>query len=296
MILVALFISVLLLTYLTARYMSSVGWVGCDLHKPYTVYIPESCGAAFLLPYMLFLLYLQEVYFFLTLVIITLIGVYDDFKGISQGLKVFLCFLAGIPLIFSVESTVINFLFFNVDFSYLYYILVPIGITAAANATNILAGFNGEAVGSGAIAAAALGLALHLGGQDPEIVAAFVAVLLAFLVFNGYPSRVFPGDAGTLAIGSVIAGIGILTKMEVVAAVCLSPQILEFFLKLRVGFSGKSYGPTKIEKGVLVPPPYLSIANLLTAHLRLNEKKLIVLIWCISIIFGGLAVILSFFY
>ncbi|MEA1993658.1 MAG: hypothetical protein U9N35_04605 [Euryarchaeota archaeon] len=296
MILATVFISVLVLTYLTARYMRSIGRVGRDLHKPYTVHIPESCGIAFIIPYMIFLLYLQEFYFFLTLGFITLIGIYDDFKGIPQLLKVFLCFLAGMPLIFSVESTVISFLFFSIDFSYLYYLLVPIGITAAANSTNILAGFNGEAIGSGIIAGTALALSLSVIGKDPEMAVPFIAVLLAFLVFNGYPSRVFPGDAGTLAIGGVIAGIGILTKMEFIAAVCLFPQILEFFLKLRIGFSGKSYGPTKIENGVLVPPPYLSIANFLTSHLRLNEKRLILLIWSISAIFGCAAVFLSFFY
>jgi UDP-N-acetylglucosamine--dolichyl-phosphate N-acetylglucosaminephosphotransferase len=276
--------------------MKSIGRIGKDLHKPYDVYLPESCGIAFIIPYMVFLLYVREFYFFITLGLIGLTGLYDDFKGISHRNKVILCFLAGIPLIFSVENRGINFILFEIDFSYLYYILIPIGITAAANSTNILAGFNGEAIGSGIIASSALMISIIVIGKDYSIILPFIASLIAFLFFNKYPSKVFPGDAGTLGIGCVIAGIGILYKMEFIAAVCLFPQILEFLLKLKVRFSGKSYGPTKIESGVLVPPKYISVANFLTSHFRLDEKKLVLFIWAISAIFGGIAVCLSFFY
>jgi UDP-N-acetylglucosamine--dolichyl-phosphate N-acetylglucosaminephosphotransferase len=276
--------------------MKSIGRIGKDLHKPYDVYLPESCGIAFIIPYMVFLLYVREFYFFITLGLIGLTGLYDDFKGISHRNKVILCFLAGIPLIFSVENRGINFILFEIDFSYLYYILIPIGITAAANSTNILAGFNGEAIGSGIIASSALAISIIVIGKDYSIIIPFIASLIAFLFFNKYPSKVFPGDAGTLGIGCVIAGIGILYKMEFIAAVCLFPQILEFLLKLKVRFSGKSYGPTKIESGVLVPPKYISVANFLTSHFRLDEKKLVLFIWAISAIFGGIAVCLSFFY
>ncbi len=296
MIAIIIFISTLILTYLTAKYMKSIGRIGKDLHKPYDVYLPESCGIAFIIPYMVFLLYVREFYFFITLGLIGLTGLYDDFKGISHRNKVILCFLAGIPLIFSVENRGINFILFEIDFSYLYYILIPIGITAAANSTNILAGFNGEAIGSGIIASSALAISIIVIGKDYSIIIPFIASLIAFLFFNKYPSKVFPGDAGTLGIGCVIAGIGILYKMEFIAAVCLFPQILEFLLKLKVRFSGKSYGPTKIESGVLVPPKYISVANFLTSHFRLDEKKLVLFIWAISAIFGGIAVCLSFFY
>ena len=296
MIAIIIFISTLILTYLTAKYMKSIGRIGKDLHKPYDVYLPESCGIAFIIPYMVFLLYVREFYFFITLGLIGLTGLYDDFKGISHRNKVILCFLAGIPLIFSVENRGINFILFEIAFSYLYYILIPIGITAAANSTNILAGFNGEAIGSGIIASSALTISIIVIGKDYSIIIPFIASLIAFLFFNKYPSKVFPGDAGTLGIGCVIAGIGILYKMEFIAAVCLFPQILEFLLKLKVRFSGKSYGPTKIESGVLVPPKYISVANFLTSHFRLDEKKLVLFIWAISAIFGGIAVCLSFFY
>lgn len=296
MIAIIVFISTLILTYLIGKYMRSIGRVGKDLHKPYDVYLPESCGIAFIIPYMVFLLYVHEFYFFITLGLICLTGLYDDFRGISHRNKVILCFLAGIPLIFSVENRGINFIVSEINFSYLYYILIPIGITAAANSTNILAGFNGEAVGSGIIASSALAISIIVIGEDYSIILPFIASLIAFLLFNKYPSKVFPGDAGTLGIGCVIAGIGILYKMEFIAAVCLFPQILEFLLKLKVRFSGKSYGPTKIENGVLVPPKYLSVANFLTSHFHLDEKKLVLYIWTISATFGSIAVCLSFFY
>jgi UDP-N-acetylglucosamine--dolichyl-phosphate N-acetylglucosaminephosphotransferase len=291
-----LLVVTLVFTYLISQYMETLGRMGKDLHKPYEVALPESCGIGFVLPYLAFLLWVQEFFFSLTLGLISLIGLCDDFRGLSQTKKVLFSFLAGIPLIFSVESTTLNVVFFSTDLSYLYYLLVPLGIAAAANATNILAGFNGEAVGSGIIASTALAISLAVSGSDPVLILPFIAALAGFFVFNIYPSRVFPGDVGTLTIGAVIAGIGILGKVEIIAALCIVPQILEFFLKLRIRFSGKTYGPTKIENGILVPPPYLSVANLLTSHFRLTEKKLVLLIWIISAIFGVFAVFLSLFY
>lgn len=290
------FLSALVLTSLTARYMRSIGRLGKDLHKPYEVYLPESCGIGFIIPYMVFLFYIHEFYFLATVVFISLIGIYDDFRGISHKQKVILCFLAGIPLIFSVQDTTIDFISFKLNLSYAYYLIVPLGITAASNATNILAGFNGEAVGSGIIASTALSVSMAVIGKDYSILLPFIASMMGFLILNMYPSKVFPGDVGTLTMGSIIAGVAVLYKMEFIAAVCLFPQILEFFLKLRVRFSGKSYGHTRIENGVLVPPPYLSLANFFTSHFRLNEKKLVLLIWTFSAVCGAFAVLLSFFY
>jgi phospho-N-acetylmuramoyl-pentapeptide-transferase len=38
--------------------------------------------------------------------------------------------------------------------------------------------------------------------------------LLSFLVYNQYPARIFMGDSGSMALGGLIAGIGLMTHQD----------------------------------------------------------------------------------
>jgi UDP-N-acetylglucosamine--dolichyl-phosphate N-acetylglucosaminephosphotransferase len=112
---------------------------------------------------------------------------------------------------------------------------VPLGLTGAANAVNMLAGFNGVEVGTGMIAVAALAtIAYRLGevGVFLMLIAAFGA-LLATLYYNRYPSKVFIGNVGTLSIGAVIAAAVIVGNFELAGVIVIIPHILEFLIKAK---------------------------------------------------------------
>ena len=59
--------------------------------------------------------------------------------------------------------------------------------------------------------------------------AAVVGCTLGFLLFNGYPARVFMGDTGSLALGGAFCSVAIMLKMPlilvVVAGVCVIEAI-----------------------------------------------------------------------
>jgi UDP-GlcNAc:undecaprenyl-phosphate GlcNAc-1-phosphate transferase len=89
-------------------------------------------------------------------------------------------------------------------------------VLTAINAFNMFDGSDGVAAGQAVVACAFLGLAAHISGsaQHVAVLAAFAGGLLGFLVFN-WPSkrrqhvRVFMGDAGSTAVGFILAWMSI---------------------------------------------------------------------------------------
>jgi len=92
----------------------------------------------------------------------------------------------------------------------LLFVIAWVGVVGAANAVNLTDGMDGLAGGLSVIALLALVLLLP-GAQAGEAATAVTlsGALLAFLVFNRYPARVFMGDTGALGIGYALAAMAI---------------------------------------------------------------------------------------
>ncbi len=92
----------------------------------------------------------------------------------------------------------------------LLFLLAWVGVVGAANAVNLTDGMDGLAGGLSVIAV--LGLALliprALAGER-AVAMTLVGALVAFLVFNRYPARVFMGDTGALGIGYALAAMAV---------------------------------------------------------------------------------------
>jgi len=133
------------------------------------------------------------------------------------------------------------------------FILVPLGIVGASNGFNIIAGYNGLEAGMGIIILSALGIMSYSMGNLWVAVIAFcmVAALLAFLLFNRYPARVFPGDTLTYSVGALIAIIVIIGNIEKFGLMLFSLFIIEGFLKARGKFQKESFAKV-LKDGSLV--------------------------------------------
>ncbi|MGH7860709.1 MAG: phospho-N-acetylmuramoyl-pentapeptide-transferase [Candidatus Dormibacteraceae bacterium] len=89
----------------------------------------------------------------------------------------------------------------------------PLGVVAvvgAANAVNLTDGVDGLAGLSGLLAV--LGTTLLLGGAvagEKAVAMTLAGALIAFLVWNRHPARVFMGDAGSLGLGAALAALAI---------------------------------------------------------------------------------------
>ena len=93
---------------------------------------------------------------------------------------------------------------------WLLFPLAVVAIVASANAVNITDGIDGLAGGLAVIELAALVLLMPGAPAGEKAVAlTLCGSLVAFLVFNRHPARIFMGDTGSLAIGFALAAMAI---------------------------------------------------------------------------------------
>jgi UDP-N-acetylglucosamine--dolichyl-phosphate N-acetylglucosaminephosphotransferase len=233
------------------------------------------------------------------ILMIELVGFVDDIVGIRQHIKLLLPLAAALPLIAlkvtAMETLAIPFIGALPIPSLVYLlILVPIGITAATNLTNTFAGFNGMEAGMGAvIAAVLLALGWHMGIPIVMMLsAALFGSLLAFLIFNRYPSKIFPDDVGTLLIGCMIGVTVILGRIEVAGVIMLLPHIIDFvFFKVPNRLPQEVAQPwtSVLREGNKLYPPKKSVTFAQWLMVRFNgltEKNLTLLLVEMEIVLG----------
>ncbi len=185
-----------------------------------------------------------------------------------------------------------------VSFGLVYsLIFVPVGVTGASNATNMLAGLNGLEAGLGAIISATMmAIALSQGKIEAAIVSiAMLGALVAFLRFNWFPAKVFGGDSLTLMIGASIATAAILGDMEKIGVLLMAIYFVELVLKIRFNMQREGFGiPTK--SGVLKAPNYTSsVTHVIMRMGRFTEKQVVARILLLQVAVSLLVFSLSYF-
>lgn len=100
------------------------------------------------------------------------------------------------------------------DLGLAYIPIAAFIIVATANAVNLTDGLDGLAGGISAIAFGAYGVIAYLQGQNFLTAFCLTAVggLMAFLWFNAHPAQVFMGGVGSLALGSTLATVALMTQ------------------------------------------------------------------------------------
>jgi len=165
-----------------------------------------------------------------------------------------------------------------------YAILVIIMLLGSSNAVNLTDGLDGLLAGTAAIAFGAFAILAWYGSPQEEITIfalATVGALLGFLVFNAHPAKVFMGDTGSLALGGAIAGIAILTKLEIILVIIGGVFVIETLSVIIQVISFKTTG-----KRVFKMSP-------LHHHYELlgwSEWRVVSTFWLVGLIFAGLGI------
>ena len=85
-----------------------------------------------------------------------------------------------------------------------------------------------------------------------------IGALAAFLLYNRYPAKIFPGDVGTMTIGASLAVASIIGRIKIVAVIALMPQIvnfLQYLFKIRYFSNNPDAKFARLgEDGALIPP------------------------------------------
>jgi UDP-N-acetylglucosamine--dolichyl-phosphate N-acetylglucosaminephosphotransferase len=228
-----------------------------------------------------------------TILIITLIGIFDVLTSLMKqregfgtfeklkrrGIPGWLYFLmplpAAVPLVAvnaGVSKMTLPFLG-RIELGIIYpLVLIPLALLCCSNATNFLAGFNGLEAGMGLVAHFFLGVYAYQNGQTLAAVIAliFSGALLAFLRYNWYPAKVFPGDLN-YTIGAVYASVTVIGNLEKYAILCFTPWIIEAILKAFSRFQAESYGV--LQEDCTVKPLKPQIRGLTHLVMRLGNFK-----------------------
>jgi len=287
--------------------------VGVDFNKPNRPVIPEMGGLAVIIGFYVGVIFLilfydvpMDIYYISLLAIMgaAVVGIMDDLFDLRQRVKAILPFLFALPLgikIYqvAVEGVAYGIQYFDtyilgIDIGVLTVLVIPLGITCAANAANMLEGFNGLGVGLGIIMTSTMIIISLILGETRGLflLAPLLGALIAFLYFNKYPAKIFPGDTLTLFTGAVIACAAIISHMKIIGALLFIPMIVEFFLKVRGKFKAENYGKPDKDGNLIYKGRIESLAHIFMKRRKLKETQLVAIFWameivvCVTIIIG----------
>ncbi|MHA1724345.1 MAG: hypothetical protein ACTSYC_04085 [Promethearchaeota archaeon] len=317
--LIITFILVLFITFVISppiiRFLKKQGYIGRDIHKNAKPEVPESGGLIIvigivfgaLLLIIFFPIFLNEILIFLTTILISaLIGFVDDRFKLRPLIKILLTMFTGSVLFLANYFGFINITSPTVPFlgklrlTIIYPFAAPIIVAVFTNTVNMLEGYNGEGSGTCLIACIFLLIcAILWDSVEPLLfIIIGIAVLIPFFTYNKYPSKVFPGDIGTLSLGALMACIALFGSLEAAVFSALLLHVFNsFYVLISVrGFLESSSIQGKINDIILLEndkiaastnkKAVLTIPRLLLARGLLSEPELLKYIYIITISCG----------
>jgi UDP-GlcNAc:undecaprenyl-phosphate/decaprenyl-phosphate GlcNAc-1-phosphate transferase len=216
-----------------------------------------------------------------------IVGLVDDLVRMRAPTKFLFQLLAGaILLSCGAVFPVTPWLVVNVVVTLFWFV-------AVTNAFNLLDGLDGVAAGVGGIAAFFLGLtyANQGGWLHTSLAWSLAGAMVGFLWYNFHPASIFMGDAGSLFIGSVLAGLvvaspspasaSLVSVLFVPLAIVAVPLLDTSLVTVTRLLAGRP-----ISQGGLDHSTYRLIA------LGLSESQVALLLYGFAGIGGGVAIFL----
>ena len=158
------------------------------------------------------------------------LGFLDDFIKVkyhkNEGLKPYqkiigqvgLALVVALFVYFKVGSS-IDFFGIRLDLGFFVIPFIVFFFVAVTNAVNLTDGLDGLAGGVSGVYLVFFALILIVigGFEDYALIGlAMAGALVGFLLFNGFPAKIFMGDTGSLAIGGMIAAIAAVSGLELI--------------------------------------------------------------------------------
>lgn len=228
---------------------------------------------------------------------IIIIGTIDDLISMAQIVKGIIPALAALPLIaLEAGQTAMTIpLIGKIDFGLAYtLIILPLGMTGAVNAVNMLAGFNGLEVGMGLVMFISLLILAIIKSKITVIIILLPVIgsLLATLRYNWYPARILIGDVGTLSIGAILASVVIIGNFEAAGVILIIPYFVDFLFKAFHGFPSKNWWGVYKEGKLYCPEsgPVGLAQWVMKIFNGITERNLVLFFLLVEVLFAILAI------
>jgi UDP-N-acetylglucosamine--dolichyl-phosphate N-acetylglucosaminephosphotransferase len=243
------FFGVLFMTPAAIRSLTAKRKVVPDAHKPEKPQVPRPAGPVIMISIaaaeiVLFFLTMNIAVFaiLLTTAIAFLVGYIDDSRRVMPGwFKPVALLAAAIPLVVldiygvgEVHGDSLNLIFGRAHIPLLYIPFIFIIIPITGNTINSIDVLNGVASGFLIIATIPLLASIAIFGSREVFLAALPILFatIAFYRYHKFPSRIFPGDSGTLLLGAMYGAVAIAGSSEIIGVIALLPAVMNSFLFL----------------------------------------------------------------
>jgi UDP-GlcNAc:undecaprenyl-phosphate/decaprenyl-phosphate GlcNAc-1-phosphate transferase len=241
------FFGVLFLTPATIRSLTAKHKVVADAHKPEKPQVPRPAGPVIMISIaaaeiVLFILTMNiaVLAILLTTSIAFLVGYIDDIRVMPGWFKPVALLAAAIPMVVldiyvgEVYGESLNLIFGRAYIPLLYIPLIFVIIPITGNTINSIDVLNGVASGFLIIASIPLLASIAIFGSYEVFLAALPLLFasIAFYRYHKFPSRIFPGDSGTLLLGTMYGAVAIAGSSEIIGVIALLPAVMNSFLFL----------------------------------------------------------------
>ncbi|HAF07778.1 MAG: UDP-N-acetylmuramyl pentapeptide phosphotransferase/UDP-N-acetylglucosamine-1-phosphate transferase [candidate division TA06 bacterium 32_111] len=219
------------------------------------------------------------------------IGILDDVKGVSAKLKLFIQLFAG-TLFFLWNKNDLAIIYGNLILTNTVLTFVSaIFFALVINSINFVDGLDGLCAGISIILSIPLFIFSLVIGKFyiSYILLSTVGALIAFLIFNFYPAKIFMGDTGSLFLGSLFSMV-IMILMYHVPEEWLSFLILFSYPMLDLFLS---VGRRILGRKKIFAPDKLHIHHIIKGNDGKHIKSVLI-IYSLNLYFAILSV-LSFF-
>jgi UDP-N-acetylglucosamine--dolichyl-phosphate N-acetylglucosaminephosphotransferase len=241
------FFVILFLIPAAIKSLASKGRVVPDAHKRDKPMIPRPAGpvimagiAAAEIALYLLTMNIAVLAVLLSTLIAFVVGYVDDSRVMPGWFKPAALLAAAFPIIIldlyvgGVHRDFLNLVFGSAFIPLLYIPLILVIMPIAGNTINSIDVLNGVASGVIIIATIPLLASIAIFGSHEVFLAAlpllFAAV--AFYKYHRFPSRIFPGDSGTLLLGAMYGALAIAGSSEIIGVIALLPAVMNSFLFL----------------------------------------------------------------
>ena len=214
------------------------------------------------------------------------IGLVDDFLVLPGQLKVVGTVFAAVPILLLGAYVPRPLLPFAgaARLTLVYPLVILAGVPLAANAMNMIDVTNGVVSAGGAMVALAVAGYEVLAGNMEGMAAALVvaSASLGFWLLHRYPSKVLPGDSGSLMLGAALAALAFSYRAEIVVVAAMLPEAVNGFfiissVKSLAEHRRMEVRPTIVSGGTVVasrdPRAPVTLVRMLAASGPLSERQ-----------------------
>jgi UDP-GlcNAc:undecaprenyl-phosphate GlcNAc-1-phosphate transferase len=221
-------------------------------------------------------------------ILIFLVGLYDDVRGLSPAAKALGQILAACVVLLQLgEPGSLN----SIPFALVTVPLIIVWVVGMTNAFNLLDNMDGLSAGIAGIVALTIFGYNHIQGDRQTAVLALLVVGACggFLVFNFNPARIFMGDCGSLLLGYLLSSAVVLgaakAPSELLVAILIPVAVMALpILDTTLVTVIRAANRRPISQGGRDHLSHRLVA------LGLNERQAVLLLYLISAAAGSLAI------